>query len=179
MTSNMPESLRNLEANCGVFALWMVFQQHGIQMDISDLIQASGHEQGEGTFTIALAVALQKFGFNVTFYTDEDPHISPTERAYYQQADLLNLPIRTALSNHQIKKKFESGKLVIVYYDTLHGDGNQSLLYSIDEKKVCFFDSFESMPLPIFDQQRRVDGICRQAIVIDDRDFNRHAIKLS
>lgn len=179
MPTNMPESLLNLDANCGVFALWMIFQQHGVQMDISELIKISGHENEEGTFTIALAIALKKFGFDVTFYTDEDPNITHNEMLYYEQAYALNIPIQTALSEQEIKTQFDAGKFVIVYYDTLQGEGNQSLLYSMDEHEISFFDSFESMPLNVFKQQRSVEGICRQVIVIDDRDFNIHSIKLS
>ncbi|KAA5586605.1 peptidase C39, partial [Pseudomonas aeruginosa] len=31
MALNIPESLANLEANCGLFAVWMVLQHHGVQ----------------------------------------------------------------------------------------------------------------------------------------------------
>ncbi len=41
MALEIPESLVNLEANCGIFALWMLFQHHGVEMDISELIQYS------------------------------------------------------------------------------------------------------------------------------------------
>jgi hypothetical protein len=36
--------------------------------------------------------------------------------------------------------------MVIVSYDTLDGVGNQSLVYSMDEQEICFFDSFDPMP---------------------------------
>jgi hypothetical protein len=58
-----------------------------------------------------------------------------------------------------------------LYYDTLEGIGNHSLVYSIDDEEICFFDSFEPMSKDVFIQQRQQEGICQQAIVIDDRNF--------
>ncbi|OTG66799.1 cysteine peptidase family C39 domain-containing protein [Acinetobacter silvestris] len=178
MALNIPESLLNLESNCGVFALWMIFQQHGIEKNIEELIQASKHDRVDGTFTIALAFALKKFGFNVSFYTDPDPNIDPDEIIFYENAQVQGVHIHAALSYQQIQQAVESGKLVIVYYDTLDGIGNQSLVYSIDEHEICFFDSFEAMPAQVFEQQRNVDGICQQVIVIDDQNFNLHSSTL-
>ncbi len=66
---------------------------------------------------------------------------------------------------------FDQNKFVIVYYDTLEGVGNHSLIYGIDDEQIEFFDSFEAMPKLVFEQQRQVEGICRQAILIDDRAF--------
>ena len=54
-----------------------------------------------------------------------------------------------------------------MYYDTLEGLGNHSLVYDINESEICFFDSFDAMSAQLFEQQRKVEGICRQAIIID------------
>jgi len=178
MAVNIPEVLANLEANCGVFAVWMVLQHHGVQIDVAELIKVCRHDEG-GTYTIALAVALKKIGFNVSFHSDEDPNISPSERMSYKEAKVLKIPMGPALSYQGIQAAIENGKMVIVYYDTLAGVGNQSLVYSIDEKNICFFDSFEPMSASVFEKQRQVAGICRQAIVIDDRNFQMHSSKLN
>ncbi|VTX94858.1 cysteine peptidase family C39 domain-containing protein [Acinetobacter ursingii] len=171
MALEIPESLVNLEANCGIFALWMLFQHHGVEMDISELIQAAQHDQEYGTFTIALAVALKKFGFDVSFYTDPDPYIDDSERLIYQQAQALNIPIHSALTYSEIQGAIENGQMVIVSYDTLDGVGNQSLVYSMDEQEICFFDSFDPMPAFLFEQQRDAEGICRQVILINDQEL--------
>lgn len=55
---------------------------------------------------------------------------------------------------------------MIVYYDTLQGIGNHSLVYSINAQEICFFDSFDAMSATVFEQQRQAEGICLQAIVI-------------
>ncbi|MBK0062278.1 MULTISPECIES: cysteine peptidase family C39 domain-containing protein [unclassified Acinetobacter] len=180
MALEIPESLLNLEANCGIFALWMLFQHHGIEIDIAELVQATQHDEENGTFTIALAVALKRFGFDVSFYTDPDPYIDPNERLIYQQTETLHIPIDAALSYSDIQNAIENGQMAIVSYDTLDGVGNQSLVYSIDEQEICFFDSFDPMPVAVFEQQRNAEGICRQVILINDRDIQPiHSTKIS
>jgi len=178
MALEIPDSLQNLEANCGVFAVWMVLQHHGVQININELIQVCRHDEG-GTYTIALAVALKKLGLEVSFHSDEDPNISPSERMSYKEAQVLKIPTGPALSYQDIQAEIQNSKMVIVYYDTLEGVGNQSLIYSIDQKEICFFDSFEPMSAAVFKKQRQVEGICRQAIVIDDRNFQMHSTKLN
>ncbi|WP_440206247.1 cysteine peptidase family C39 domain-containing protein [Acinetobacter oleivorans] len=178
MTLEIPDSLQNLEANCGVFAVWMVLQHHGVQIDVAELIKVCRHDAG-GTYTIALAVALKKLGFNVSFHSDEDPNISPSERMSYKEAKVLKIPTGPALSYQYIQAEIQNGKMVIVYYDTLEGVGNQSLIYSIDPKEICFFDNFEPMSAAVFEKQRQAEGICRQTIVIDDRNFQMHSTKLN
>ncbi|EXS25642.1 MULTISPECIES: cysteine peptidase family C39 domain-containing protein [Acinetobacter] len=178
MAVNIPQALANLEANCGVFAVWMVLRHHGVQINIDELIQVCRYDE-DGTYTIALVVALKKFGFDVSFHSDKDPNISSSERMSYKEAKVLKIPMGPALSYQGIQAEIQNGKMVIVYYDTLAGVGNQSLIYSIDSNEICFFDSFEPMSAAVFEMQRQVEGICRQAIVIDDRNFQVYSTKLN
>ncbi|PPB85479.1 cysteine peptidase family C39 domain-containing protein [Acinetobacter soli] len=180
MALNIPESLLHLEANCGVFSLWMLFQHHGIEMDVGEIARLCQHDPEQGTFTIALAVALDTLGFQVAFYTDEDPHIDASERKLYQEARTRDIAIEPAISYEAIQTAIEQGKMAIVSYDTLDGVGNQSLVYSIDDQEICFFDSFDPMPKLVFEHQRKADGICRQVILIDDRRVQlMHSAKLN
>lgn len=167
MALNIPEKLVNLEANSGVFSVWMVLQHHGVQIDIEELIRICRHDT-EGTYMIALAVALKKFGFGVSFYTDNDPHISESERMSYKEAKTLKILVHHALGYSEIEHEIRQGNMAIVYYDTLEGIGTQSLVYSIDREEIHFFDSFEPMSAAIFEQQRNMEGICRQVIIIED-----------
>lgn len=56
----------------------------------------------------------------------------------YKEAKVLKIPIGSALSYQDIQAAIHHGKMMIVYYDTLDGVGNQSLVYSIDQKEICF-----------------------------------------
>ena len=175
MSLDIPKSLRQLEANCGVFSVWLILKQYQIHIDIADLIQLCGHDQQEGTFTIALAVALKKLGFDVFFYTALDPNIHQKEKQSYLDAQRLKIPINATLAYEEIHQAFEAGKFVIVFYDTLDGVGNQSLIYSINEQEISFCDHFEVMSKTLFEQQRQADGICQQVIVIE-LYLNHHPI---
>lgn len=171
MALTLPDDLVHLPSNSGIYALWMVLQHQGIQGNIQQLIKLSQYDE-DGTYTIALAIALKKMGFGVSFYTDQDPNISKKERACYEEAKQLNIPIKGVLSYQGILQATQNNRFVIVYYDTLDGIGQQSLIHSIDKNRINFFDNFGSLTASVFERQRKVDGICQQAIVIDDTDFN-------
>ena len=149
----------------------MLFQHYEVDLEITDLVQLCRHTEDEGTSTISLAVALKQLGLHVSFYTDPDSDLQPTEQWFYQKASEMNISIEAAIKYDQILQATEQGKYVIAYYDTLECVGNHSLIYSADLDEVCFFDSFDAMPVDVFEQQRQVEGICRQVIIIDDRDF--------
>ncbi|MGE8683120.1 MAG: cysteine peptidase family C39 domain-containing protein [Acinetobacter sp.] len=171
MSMEIPKDLQNLQANGGVFAIWMVFHHYGVDLDISDLAQLCKHNDQDGTFGISLAAALKKLGLDVEFYTAHDPAPHSTEVQSYLEAQALNISLHAALSYEQLQEFVAAGRFVIVYYDTLEGIGNHSLIYSMDDQEVCFFDSFDPMSAEVFEQQRKKPGICQQAIVIDDRNF--------
>ena len=168
MSLQLPKALLDLEANCGVFAVWTILQHHSIHIEIEQLAKLCHHDQEDGTFSIGLAVGLRKIGFDIAFYSDHDPNIHEKEIACYAEADALNIPIHKALPYPDIQKVVEQGLFAIVYYDTLDGVGNHSLVYSIDEKEICFFDSFDAMSVTVFEQQRKAEGICQQVIIIGD-----------
>ncbi len=115
MALNIPESLANLEANSGVFAVWMVLKHYGVQIDIAELIKVCRYEQ-DGTYTIALAVALKKFCFDVSFYSDKDPNISPSERMSYKEQMMFENTDRACfeLSRHsRSNSKWANGNRVL------------------------------------------------------------------
>ena len=167
MSLDIPDPLLQLEANCGVFAVWLILKQYQSNIDIAELIQLCRHDYNEGTFTIALAVALKKLGFEVSFYTAPDPDIDEIEKKIYLEAKQLQIPIRPALTYEKIQQAYEDGKFVIVFYDTLDGAGNQSLIYSIDEQEISICDHFEVMTKAVIEQQYQADESCQQAIVVE------------
>ncbi|WP_216936825.1 MULTISPECIES: peptidase C39 [unclassified Acinetobacter] len=172
MSIELPQDLLSLEANSGIYAIWMIFHHYGIDLHIPDLVQLTRHDDEMGTSTIALAVALKTLGLDVTFFTAYDADKQPIEVEFYQQAEKLNIPVQERVIPYaEIQQQIEAGRFVIVFYDTLEGVGNHSLIYAMDEHEISFFDSFDAMPADVFEQQRQADGICQQVIVIDDRNF--------
>ena len=172
MSIEIPEDLQNLEANSGIFSIWMIFHHYGIDLHIPDLVQLCRHNPEMGTSTIALTVALQTLGLDVAFFSEYDADKQPVELDFYQQAQTLKIPVEErVISYTEVQQQVEAGRFVIVFYDTLEGVGNHSLIYAIDEHEISFFDSFDAMPADVFEQQRQAEGICQQVIVIDDRNF--------
>ncbi|MEN8992082.1 hypothetical protein ABD624_08935 [Avibacterium paragallinarum] len=171
MSMEIPDELANLDANGGIYAVWMLLQHLGIDADIQQLIEVCAYEAGHGTTTIGLAVGLKKLGFQVKFYTEHDPELQDSEKRSYAEADQLELLVLPAIGYAQIQQAFEQNQFVIVYYDTLEGVGNHSLVYEIDEAEISFFDSFDAMPADVFEQQRGAEGICRQVITVDVNDY--------
>lgn len=172
MGVEIPEDLQNLEANSGIFSIWMIFHHYGIDLHIPDLVQLCRHNPEMGTSTIALTVALQTLGLDVAFFSEYDADKQPVELDFYQQAQTLKIPVEErVISYTEVQQQVEAGRFVIVFYDTLEGVGNHSLIYAIDEHEISFFDSFDAMPADVFEQQRQAEGICQQVIVIDDRNF--------
>lgn len=171
MALEMPEELSSLEANGGIYAVWMLLQHLGIDADIQQLMEVCGHEAGYGATTIGLAVGRKKFGFNVQFYTEHDPDLQESEKRSYAEAAQLQLPVLPAIGYAEILHAFEQNKFVIVYYDTFEGIGNHSLVYDIDEAEISFFDSFDAMSAEDFERQRQAEGICRQVITVDVNDY--------
>ena len=165
---DIPKQLQDLPANGGLYAIWMLFQHYEVDLEITDLVQLCHHTEDEGTSTISLAVALKQLSLHVSFYTDPDSDLQPTEQWFYQKAAEMSIPVQAAIEYAQILQAIEQGKFVIVYYDTLDGVGNHSLIYSADSEEVCFFDSFDAMPIAVFEQQRQAEGICRQVIIIGE-----------
>ena len=163
----IPEELANLEANSGIYAVWMLFQHLGLDPDIEQLKEVCHYVEGDGTTTIGLAVGLKKFGLNVEFTTDADEDLQDQEKRSYAEAETINLKMSASIRYQDIQNAFNANKFVIVYYDTLEGLGNHSLVYDINDEEISFFDSFDAMTQDIFEQQRAVDGICRQAIIVE------------
>lgn len=168
MSLQLPKQLIDLEANCGIFAVWVVLQHCSIQIEIDQLAKLCQYDREDGTFSIGLALGLKKLGFDIRFYTDDDPDIHEKEINCYAEAKALNIPIYQALAYQDIQNAVSQGYFAIVYYDTVDGVGNHSLVYSIDENEICFFDSFDAMPAVVFEQQRQAEGICQQVIIIGD-----------
>lgn len=48
------------------FAVWMVLQHHGVPIDVAELIKVCRYDD-EGTYTIALAVALKSWALRCHF----------------------------------------------------------------------------------------------------------------
>ncbi len=164
---NIPKSIKSLDGNCGVASVWLVCYHAHLVVDPQALIQLCGHHAEVGTFTIALAVALNELGLPASFHSDADPAIDNAELAYYERAKLRGIPLCPAQSIGDIAKSLRDGKQVVSFFDAADGEGHFSPIEAIDQCDVRFEYSNEpALSHQEFDARRRAAGICRQTIVI-------------
>lgn len=69
MKLNVPFYPQTSATNCGPAALQMILAYLGDIRDLSAIEHQAGIEPGKGVYTIQLALAAARFGFNVAFYT--------------------------------------------------------------------------------------------------------------
>src|SRR5688500_16388500 len=87
-----PAELQDLPSNCGPVAVWQVLRSHSIDATPSELLEALRFDPTEGTFMIAIAVALSAFGLVVALHTDPDPSPTPSRNHFTSSPSELAFP---------------------------------------------------------------------------------------
>lgn len=165
--AKVPEEIEALEGNCGVVSVWLVCHHFKLAVDPQALIQLCGHTTKDGTFTIALAVALHDLKLPVSFHSDVDPAIQDAELTYYERAKLKSIPLKPAQNINEIAAVVSQGKSVIAFFDTIEGVGHFSPIQAVEPLQVQFaYGNEPVLSLNEFEARRQSDGICRQTIVV-------------
>jgi hypothetical protein len=163
----IPAALFAIDGNCGPISAWMALRYFRKRVAASRLVKLCRHTKKYGTFTISIAVALKQCGLSPVFHTEEDSEKKRIEISSYKAASQLGIPIRPALSLEELRELVLSGAFVIVFFDTIGGNGHLSPVASIGEQKISFHYSNEaSLLLETFQARWSAPEICRQAIVI-------------
>ncbi len=124
----IPRELETLDGHCGPLSLWLVLNSFGRHISPFEIIKESKYTKKYGTFTISLAVALKRWGFNVDFYSDLDANPKPIELKSYKEAERLGIQVHLSLSIEGLLEEIHNGKKVIVYYNTREDQGHYSPL---------------------------------------------------
>jgi hypothetical protein len=169
-----PIRLWSVEGNCGLLVAWVVLRHFGLRTSCTSLIRSCGHTRRYGVFTIALASALQERGLHVTFHSDPDPDIKPTERRFYGKAKRLGIPVLSGQSLNALLQHVRKRRVVIVFYDTPEGEGHFSALLGERRGHLILPQSDSGhMPRGTFLRAWRAPGIARQCIVVADNSQRR------
>ncbi len=128
----IPRELEILDGHCGPLSLWLVLNSFGRHISHSEIIKQSKYTRKYGTFAISLAVALNRWGFNVDFYSDLDPSPRPIENKSYKEAKRLGIQVKPSLPIEGLLEEIHNGKKVIVYYNTPENQGHYSPLLGKD-----------------------------------------------
>ena len=113
-----PRRLRQLESGCGPLAAWGVLRYFRRRTSSSRLITACRYTVQDGTFVIALAVALREHGLEVTFYSEHDPAPNPVERHCYPLAEKMGVQMGGEARLDTVLKQITTGTIPLILYNT-------------------------------------------------------------
>jgi hypothetical protein len=143
-------------------------RHYGKTVSIKRLIKLSKFTKSQGTYAVALAVALKKVGLPVIFLTDEDNDKKYIEVVAYRQATKLNISILPGPTIRNLNGYLGQDKFVIALFDTKGGVAHFSQVREITGGRVLFNDPIEpEMSTRVFNKRRAAPGICRHTIVIE------------
>jgi hypothetical protein len=165
--AHVPGSLLSLEAGCGVICGWLALRHYRKKVSIKRLIRLSKFMRSQGTYAVALAVALRECGLPVIFLTDEDNDKKPIEIIAYRHAKRLNIRILSGPTIRDLKSHLRQNKFVIALFNTKEGVAHFSPIREITGRRVFFDDPSEpDMSTWAFNKRRAAPGICRHTIII-------------
>lgn len=164
---HVPASLLSLESGCGVICGWLAMRHYRKKVSIKRLIRLCKFIKSQGTYAVALAVALRKLGLPVVFLTDEDNDKKPAEIVAYRQAKKLNIRVLPGPTIRDLNGYIRQQKFVIALFDTKEGIAHFSQVREITGGRVFLNDPVEpDMSTRVFNKRRAAPGICRHTLVI-------------
>lgn len=113
----VPRKLLALKDGCGPIAAWGVLKYFRKRTSVARLITACRFAE-DGTFAIALAVALREHELQVVFHTEPDPEPRPLEVDCYRMAEKIGVVLRPALEVDELLALVSDDRIPIVLYDT-------------------------------------------------------------
>lgn len=138
MVFQAPRSLLALDKPCGPLSFWGYLGTLENQPLVTQrLIEACGYGRKQGTFTIALAVALHEHGVLVEFFTESDPRPEPIKTWYYGRATELGISIKEPPELNTILSFIHADCVPILFYNTDGGRHWPPLSLSSYSKGPC------------------------------------------
>jgi hypothetical protein len=163
--TDAPATLRHLDGHCGPLAAWAVLRHFRVRASAAAIIGAVRHSP-RGAFTIGIAVALAEMGLRVTFYSDPDPDVQPSERPLYGRAQRLGVVIEPAIGVQSLASAVRDGGIPVVFYRQ-RGGGHFSPMLGVERGHVLLpYGLDEKISLTTFRRAWKQPGFCRQALIV-------------
>ncbi|MCF6312584.1 MAG: hypothetical protein L3J39_09050 [Verrucomicrobiales bacterium] len=124
----IPKLIYDLDGGCGPVSAWMVLNYFKKLASPSSIIKACRHSKKNGTFMICLALALRKYGLQVSFYTEPDVSPHHWEKQSYRAAESKGVILNDATSIQSLLARVNKDCLALVLYDLANGEAHISPL---------------------------------------------------
>lgn len=161
-----PMALLGLTGNCGPMSVWMVLRLFRKSVSATRVIRACRHTERVGCYGIALALALHKFGLQVTFHTDPDPDIQPLEARCYHWARRRGIPIEPALTLMEMRARVRHQTAIVSLADR-EGNGHFSPLVGYRRGKLLLpYTNEEWLTVEEFERRWSGPGYPRQCLLV-------------
>jgi hypothetical protein len=155
-----------LDGCCGPITAWGVLKYFGKHVSSARLVDACRYTKKHGTFLIALAVALRKFGLTVSFYSERDPNPTLIERRCLLIAEQTGIHIERAISLNMLLDKISPRHIPVVLYNTPEGNGHISPLLGVEGRSLMLpYAEEELMPKRVFLKRWNEPEIYKQCLV--------------
>ena len=161
-----PYKLLQIDGCCGLVTAWGILRYFRKRSSSKRLIESCRYTNENGTFMIALAVALREHGLNIKFYSDNDPEPNPIEIESYKIAEQTGVEINNSISIGALISQTTPHSIPIVLYNTDENEGHISPLIGYENKEVLLpYSETEKMNRKEFIKRWSEKGILRQCIV--------------
>ncbi|MFK5921410.1 MAG: hypothetical protein QM496_04480 [Verrucomicrobiota bacterium] len=167
LSLKIPKLIHNLEGGCGPVSAWMVLNYFKKPVSPSRIVKACRYSKKNGTFMICLALALRKFGLQVSFYTEADASPHYWEKQSYRSAERNGVFVSAAISIRRLLTFVDKGYVAIVLYDLPNGEAHISPLIGQEERRLLLpYAEGGSLSVEGFKKGWNAPGILRQCILV-------------
>lgn len=165
--SQAPKTIQALDGPCGPLAAWGVLRYFRKRTSVARLLKACSHTNQQGTFAIALAVALREHQVWVEFYAEPDPLPHAIEKHYHQRAAELGIDRREPPELETILSLISPDCIPILLYNADDNIGHFSPIVGIDGDQVAMPYTDERLMAKAELQNRwSAPDILRQCILV-------------
>lgn len=165
-----PDAIYLLEGNCGVMTAWGVLRYLRKRTSAARLIKACRYTRKNGTFVIALAVALREHGLTVDFYSDPDPAPHVIESRCYRLAEKLGVRMHPAIELPELLAWVGPRTIAVVNYDVDPEVAHLSPVFPRDNETVHLpyaeTERNQIMPVAAFLRLWSAPEIYRQCLLV-------------
>jgi hypothetical protein len=162
-----PTEILEMDGHCGLIAAWSVLHYFGKRASVQEIVSSCRHTKRHGIFSVFLATGLKEMGLQVSFHSEEDPHIGELEKRGYARARRLGIPVEPALELSDLLRSRRQGRIPIVFYDMSTESGHFSTLLGRKGDLLRLpLASGGTMPIDEFLAAWSAPGICRQCVIV-------------